>query len=66
MTLSVSQIQRLLPRQQGNDYIGFPMDLQLLTCEDFPEAAAAAPHAASITVLYKMDLVAKRFRAIKH
>jgi hypothetical protein len=45
---------------RGNKYIGFPMDLQLLTCEDLPEAAGCCTTCHEHYVVYKMDLVETR------
>jgi hypothetical protein len=42
---------------RGNKYIGFPMDMQLLTCEDFPEAAGCCDTCHTFYVVYEMDLV---------
>jgi hypothetical protein len=42
---------------RGNKYIGFPMEMQLLTCEDFPEASGCCDTCHKFYVVYEMDLV---------
>jgi hypothetical protein len=41
----------------GNKFIGFPMDMQLLTCEDFPEATGCCDTCHTFYVVYAMNLV---------
>jgi hypothetical protein len=38
-------------------YRGFPMDMQLLTCEDFSEAAGCCDTCHTFYIVYEMDLV---------
>jgi hypothetical protein len=42
---------------RGNKYIGFPMDMQLLTCEDFPEASGCCDTCHTFYIVYAMHLV---------
>ena len=42
---------------RGNKFIGFPMDMELLTCEDFPEAAGCCDTCHTFYVVYAMNLV---------
>jgi hypothetical protein len=42
---------------RGNQYIGFPMGKELLTCEDFPKAAGCCDDCHTFYIVYEMDLV---------
>lgn len=42
---------------RGNKFVGFHRDSELLTCEDFPEAAGCCTSCHSFYIVYEMDLV---------